>query len=160
MTLYLTTVTINDETFDTYQYVDPIYAVVFTKDSADSEWYQLGEMYKGKAQCVGYVGGNDNDSFDTGTWISTERYYNVSASSGVKNIIQKRAIDKSALQAKINEAAALKQSNYTSESWAEFKEKLDLARSANNSYATTQALVQTRLRELTVAMDALVSQIQ
>ncbi|MBE6530640.1 MAG: hypothetical protein E7679_00920 [Ruminococcaceae bacterium] len=160
MTLYLTTVTINDETFDTYQYVDPIYAVVFTKDSADSEWYQLGEMYKGKAQCVGYVGGNDNDSFDTGTWISTERYYNVAANSGIQNIIQKRAVDKSALQAKINEAAALKQSNYTSESWAEFKEKLDLARSANNSYATTQALVQTRLRELTVAMDALVSQIQ
>lgn len=160
MTLYLTTVTINDETFDTYQYIDPIYAVVFTRDSANSEWYQLGEMYSGKAQCVGYVGGGDNDSFDTGTWISTQRYYNVGTGSGIASVIQKRYVDKSELKAKINEAAALKQSNYTSESWAEFKEKYDLARAANSNSSITQALVETRLRELTIAMDNLVSQIK
>ena len=160
MTLYLTTVEINDETFDTYDNINPIYAVVFTKDSEDSDWYQLGEMYKGQAQCVGYVGGSDNDSFDTGTWRSTERYYNVASGSTIASIIQKRYVDKSELLAKINEAKSLSQSNYTSESWAVLKDKLSLAQSAYNSYSTTQALVETRLRELTMAIDNLVSQVQ
>ena len=160
MTLYMTTVKIKEQNFGSYEWIDPIYAVVFTKDSPDSDWYQLGEMYKGRAQCVGYIGGADNDSFDTGTWRSTEAYYYVNSQSAISNIVQKRAIDKGDLTQKIKEANKLKQSNYTSKSWAVFKEKLELAESVNDDYYATQAQVNAKLRELTAAMDDLVLQIK
>ena len=159
MTLYMTTINIKEQNLSAYAWVDPVYVVVFTKDSPDSDWYQLGDMYKGKSQCVGYIGGNDNDSFDTGLWRSTESYYNVSSNSTISSIIQKRATDKAALAAKVKEANSLKQSDYTSKSWAVFKEKFDLAKQVNNNSYATQAQVNSRLRELTSAMEDLVLQV-
>ena len=50
-------------------YVD-VYAVVYTRADQNSEWQQIGEMYKGSARVVGYVLGTTltHDSFNPNTW--------------------------------------------------------------------------------------------
>lgn len=53
-----------------------VYAIVFTIDQDASgkttgKWYQIGDMYTGTAEVVGYIGGYSNGSFDTGTWRET-----------------------------------------------------------------------------------------
>ncbi|MBQ9086214.1 MAG: hypothetical protein IJY47_03405 [Clostridia bacterium] len=47
-----------------------VYAVVYTKDANGSEWYQVGDMYHGSAQAIGYLLGSTyaHDSFDPDTW--------------------------------------------------------------------------------------------
>ncbi len=50
-----------------------VYAIVFTVNQDANgnpigNWYQIGEMYTGSADVVGYIGGYSNGSFDTGTW--------------------------------------------------------------------------------------------
>ncbi|MBR1983350.1 MAG: hypothetical protein IKA12_01535 [Clostridia bacterium] len=52
----------------------PVYVAVFTSDDDGNEWYQLGQMYEGTANVVGY-GGNifGTGSFNTDTWKSTNR---------------------------------------------------------------------------------------
>ena len=49
-------------------YVDT-YAVAFTK-SGDGEWHQIGQMYKGQAQTIGYALGTTlrSDSINPSTW--------------------------------------------------------------------------------------------
>lgn len=85
ITLYLTT---EDLTKTTTGYAT-VYAMVFTKYSADSEWIQIGEsMYEGTAEIVGYVGGYSGGSFDTGKWKSSKEYHNLKSGSKISDLIQ------------------------------------------------------------------------
>ena len=74
MTLYVTADDLNAVSSGTKV---TVYAVVFTiaQDSSGAttgEWYQVGDMYAGTADVVGYIGGYNNGSFDTGTWRESE----------------------------------------------------------------------------------------
>ena len=86
MTLYLTTANFDRVSYNDYP---PVYAMVFTKPSTNSEWVQIGEeMYVGTAQVVGYVGGTTTGSFDTGTWRSSQEYHGVSSGATISTLIQ------------------------------------------------------------------------
>lgn len=70
MTLYMTA-----ENLYSYDYQDlvPVYAAVFTvaqdaNGNPTGEWYQVGDVYLGKAKVNAYSGEYSNGSFDTGTW--------------------------------------------------------------------------------------------
>ena len=70
MTLYVTAEDLNSVSSGAHV---TVYAVVYTimqdaSGKATGEWYQIGDMYMGTAQVVGYIGGFNNGSFDTGTW--------------------------------------------------------------------------------------------
>lgn len=70
MTLYVTADDLNAVSSGTKV---SVYAIVFTimqdeNGNPTGEWYQVGDMYEGKADVVGYIGGYNNGSFDTGTW--------------------------------------------------------------------------------------------
>ena len=84
MTLYVTAEDLNSVNSGTNV---TVYATVFTVDQNSNgaptgEWYQLGDMYTGTAQVVGYIGGFSNGSFDTGTWKQT------GTNSSIHSIIQ------------------------------------------------------------------------
>ena len=84
MTLYVTAEDLNAASSGDYV---TVYAVVFTIDQDENgdpigEWYQIGDMYQGKASVVGYIGGYSNGSFDTGTW------YQQYTRKSIHNIIQ------------------------------------------------------------------------
>ena len=67
-----------------------VFAAVFTRNSADGEWYQLGEMYEGQAQVNNYSGNNlfnNPNSFDTDTWKSTQVYHGAAAGSTIDQIV-------------------------------------------------------------------------
>ena len=73
MTLYITAEDLSSVSAGTKV---TVYAAVFTIDQDASGattgvWYQLGDMYVGSADVVGYIGGYSNGSFDTGTWRET-----------------------------------------------------------------------------------------
>ena len=86
MTLYLTTANFDRVSYNDYP---PVYAMVFTKPSTNSDWVQVGEeMYAGTAQVVGYVGGTTTGSFDTGTWRSSQEYHGVSTGATISMLIQ------------------------------------------------------------------------
>lgn len=86
MTLYSTTANFDRVSYNDYP---PVYAMVFTKPSENSEWVQVGEeMYAGTAQVVGYVGGTTTGSFDTGTWRSSQEYHGVSTGATISTLIQ------------------------------------------------------------------------
>lgn len=86
MTLYLTTANFDRVSYNDYP---PVYAMVFTKPSTNSDWVQIGEeMYTGTAQVVGYVGGTTTGSFDTGTWRSSQQYHGVSTGATISRLIQ------------------------------------------------------------------------
>lgn len=67
MVLFMTPV--NPKTVSAGSYIET-YAVVYTKNGNGSEWYQLGDVYKGTARVVGYVSGWGiaNDSIDPSSW--------------------------------------------------------------------------------------------
>ena len=93
MTLYMTT----EDLIDGWaygQYAERIYATVYTctKTVTDGkttygEWYQLGNTYAGKAQVVGYAGGEINGSFNTGEWSSVESYHDLGTGAKLADII-------------------------------------------------------------------------
>lgn len=96
MTLYMTTQDlINDWQYNSY--AEPVYATVYTCGSYEdasgntqyTDWYRLGETYSGKAQVVGYVGGEKNGSFNTGEWYSTLPYHGATTGSNLATIISK-----------------------------------------------------------------------
>lgn len=73
MTLYITAEDLNSVSSGTRV---AVYTIVFTvgqdvNGNPIGEWYQLGDMYVGSAEVVGYIGGFNNGSFDTGTWRET-----------------------------------------------------------------------------------------
>lgn len=95
MTLYMTTEDlINDWTFGTY--AETVYATVYTcstltdseGNTVYSDWYQFGDTYSGKAQVVGYVGGSNNGSFNTGEWYSTAAYHGLTSGKKLDEIIR------------------------------------------------------------------------
>lgn len=94
MTLYMTTENlIEDWTYNTY--AETVYATVYTcskmtdgeGNTVYSDWYQFGDVYSGKAQVVGYAGGEINGSFNTGEWYSTDTYYGLRSGSKLSSII-------------------------------------------------------------------------
>ena len=94
MTLYMTTEDlIEDWTYNTY--AETVYATVYTcgkmtdseGNTVYSDWYQFGDVYSGKAQVVGYAGGEKNGSFNTGEWYSTSSYYGLPSGSRLSSII-------------------------------------------------------------------------
>ena len=154
MTLYLT----NDALTGT-QTSEPVYAVVFTKDAGSDEWYQLGEIYTGRADIVGYFGGYSGGSFDTGSWLSEESYYGVYWGATIQAIIQRTANDTAELQDLVTQAHALHESDYTAESWAPLQTALDKADAAiGNYWSMTQSKIETLERQLKEAIQGLVSQ--
>lgn len=158
MTLYLT----NDALTGT-QTSQPVYAVVFTKDAGSDEWYQLGEIYTGRASVVGYFGatetGTGTGSFDTGSWRSRESYYGVYWGAEIGTIIRRTANDTAELQDLVTQAHALHESDYTAESWAPLQTALDKADAAISNYGNmTQSKIETLERQLKEAIQGLVSQ--
>jgi len=96
LTLYMTTEDlINDWNYNSYAQV--VYATVYTCGSYEdasgntqyTDWYRLGETYSGKAQVVGYVGGEKNGSFNTGEWYSILPYHGATTGSTLATIIKK-----------------------------------------------------------------------
>lgn len=54
------------------------------------DWYNLYEdgLFAGRAQIVGYAGGETSGSFQTETWVSTEQYGTAPAGSALSEVIQ------------------------------------------------------------------------
>ena len=81
MTLYLTTHSLKRA--DSSDGNAPVYVSVFTcnRDENGDQvggWYQIGEVYEGYANIVGYKGeANGEGSFVTDNWLSYERTYTV-----------------------------------------------------------------------------------
>ena len=167
MTLYLTEDALNVEGSDynpSYT-TKPVYVVVYTKDADSDEWYQLGEIYEGRAKIVGYFGGTDYNngtgSFDTGSWRSREDYYGVGSNATIQTIIQETAYDIAELQDLVTHAHDLYEIDYTAESWAPLQtalNKADAAISNNNYWNMTQSKIETLESQLKEAIQGLVSQ--
>ncbi len=164
MTLYMTAVQIEDAGYNTYQNIQTVYAGVFTRDGEGQPWYQIGDVYAGEAGCVGYVGGYDNDSFDTGTWRTIESYYGTGTGVGISTLMKEKCTSASAasmvkLKQQISAAKALSQADYTSESWQRVSSALTLANTtytqASSTTSVTHATIIGRARELQRAIDAL-----
>lgn len=70
MMLYMTPVKPSSVSGGTYI---ETYVITYTKQG-DGDWYQIGEMYKGTAQVVGYVSGSTsfNDSINPSSWRQDE----------------------------------------------------------------------------------------
>jgi hypothetical protein len=97
MTLYLTT-----DPLSTSNGNAPVYVTVFTCDrdangNIVSDWYVIGETYKGKAPIVSYNGtAGGTGSFVTDNWVAdaasyqvTENYtYTVSQGTNIKTLVQ------------------------------------------------------------------------
>lgn len=97
MTLYLTT-----DPLSTPNGNAPVYVTVFTCDrdasgNIVSDWYVIGETYKGKAPIVSYSGSaGGTGSFVTDNWVAdaasyrvTENYtYTVSQGTNIKTLVQ------------------------------------------------------------------------
>ena len=64
----------------------PVYAAVFSKNESGA-WVQVGDIYAGEAQTNSYSGWWGSGSFNTESWRSTERYYNVATGSGINAIM-------------------------------------------------------------------------
>lgn len=105
-TIYLTTQKLGSSSFDSYP---TVYAATFTRsqnaDGSYTDWYQKGDVYKGTARVVGYMGEQSGGSFDTGTWRSSAETYtpspNYSYSLGAGLTIQQviQSVDQDAVQA-------------------------------------------------------------
>lgn len=119
MTIYLTTDPLTDRTKR-----PTVYAAVFTCDVKDdgsySDWYMIGDMYKGTAQIVGYEGGESTGSFNTEEWrssaatyyVGTNYSYSLTASNTIQTVTQakdNRAL--SALNPLLNEASTIIEEN-------------------------------------------------
>ena len=72
MTIYMTT----SDLRQTGSWFRPasatVYVSVFTSDDDGENWYQIGDMYEGKATIKQYSGMPGGGSFDTDTWKSTD----------------------------------------------------------------------------------------
>jgi len=87
MTLYLTAADLSALGYNSYP---TVYAMVFTRSSAESDWYQIGEeLYEGTAQVVGYMGGEKPGSFDTGQWRSSLSYHGLTSKKTIGELIRK-----------------------------------------------------------------------
>ena len=97
MTLYLTT-----DDLSTRNGWAPVYVTVFTCDRDEdgnivSDWYKIGETYRGRANIVGYNGeSGGTGSFVTDNWVAetetyavTENYsYSVADGTNIKTLVQ------------------------------------------------------------------------
>ena len=105
-TIYLTTEKLGSSSFNSYP---TVYAATFTRsqnaNGSYSEWYQIGDIYKGTARVVGYTGEQSGGSFDTGTWRSvaqtytpSDNYsYSLNAGMTIQQVVQ--SVDNNAAQA-------------------------------------------------------------
>jgi len=74
---------------------------------------------------------------------------------GIKSSPEEMKADKTALRAKVDEAADLQEANYTPESWEVFAQALESALAVLNDDEATQAEVDSALAELNAAIEAL-----
>lgn len=94
ITLYLTPEEITGTKQTVHPYHSPIYAVVYRcekDENGNEKWSQIGEMYEGKATKTHYdwtVSWTKYDSFDTGTWITTQSYYGLSAGVNIETLMK------------------------------------------------------------------------
>ena len=81
MTIYMTASDIGSSSVQ-------VFASVFTKEG-NGEWYQLGQMYEGKANTNNYSWGalGGKNSFHTGTWVSTVNYFNLGTGKTIEELI-------------------------------------------------------------------------
>ena len=85
MTLYLTTEDPSETSW--FDRSVQVYAAVYTKDTANSQWYLVGQMYEGEATANNYSGWGSSNSFNTDTWKSTVRYYNQNTGRTIEQLI-------------------------------------------------------------------------
>lgn len=85
MVLYITA-----DTLQTTEKV-PVYLAVFSKNTENDEWEQIGEILEGQATVNSYSGLPFNwggrGSFNTETWTSTKEHYSVGTGSTVKEVM-------------------------------------------------------------------------
>jgi hypothetical protein len=105
-TIYLTTEKLGSWSYNSYP---TVYAATFTRsqnaNGSYSEWYRIGDIYKGTARVVGYTGEQSGGSFDTGTWRTvaqtytpSENYsYSLNAGMTIQQVVQ--SVDNNAVQA-------------------------------------------------------------
>lgn len=84
MTLYLTSEDPSDLPF--WGGSLRVFAAVYTKDTANGEWYMVGQMYDGEATANNYEGGWGRNSFNTDTWKSTVKYYNLNTGRTIEQL--------------------------------------------------------------------------
>lgn len=86
MTIYMTAEELG---FRWYQSATvTVYAAVFRKND-EGKWVQYTELMTGTASANAYSGGylSTKDSFNTDTWKSSEKYYNVNAGAQIETLV-------------------------------------------------------------------------
>ena len=133
-------------------YIPDVYCGVFTNSSYDAsgnptgEWYQIGDLYTGRALGQRYTTGiNPNflsnaDSIKPSTWISTQNTYKandnysytVPADKQISDIINatnssvsSTSSARNELQRLLNEAAVISKGNYAGTGWNKFCDIMD-----------------------------------
>ena len=131
-------------------YIPDVYCAVFTNSqyagdgTPEGTWYQIGDLYNGKAYGLRYTTGTNPsgwfnaDCINPGTWVSVEgsfevngEYsYSVAANKGIANIIQNTSNSISsatgvsasdALNSLFEDAERVKKGNFTGTGWNNFK---------------------------------------
>jgi hypothetical protein len=65
-----------------------VFAATYTSNDGRTTWYQIGELFHGYASLNDYDGGSGTDSFDTGSWRSSNVYNGVAKGSTINNVVQ------------------------------------------------------------------------
>lgn len=65
-----------------------VFAATYTSTDGGTTWTQIGELFHGYASLNDYDGGSGTDSFDTGTWRSSNVYNGVAAGSTISNVVK------------------------------------------------------------------------
>jgi Neuraminidase (sialidase) len=65
-----------------------VFAATYTSTDGGTTWSQIGELFHGYASLNDYDGGDGTDSFDTGTWRSSNEYNGVASGSTIKSVVQ------------------------------------------------------------------------
>ena len=66
-----------------------VFASVYTRQDANSEWVQVGEMFEGRARTNGYDGSLfGTGSFNTDTWESYYAYNGVNSGASIEKLVE------------------------------------------------------------------------
>ena len=65
-----------------------VFAATYTSTDGGTTWTQIGELFHGYASLNDYDGGSGTDSFDTGTWRSSNVYNGVATGSTISQVVQ------------------------------------------------------------------------
>lgn len=167
MVIYLTPTNIMGMKIDNSRtYIPDVYCAAFTNSNYDSsgnptgEWFQIGDLYNGKAQGLRYTTGtgpnsvSNADCIKYNTWISTgqtievndDYSYSVAADKDISSIIQAKngAVSSigsgnpsTVLQNLLNDAAKVKVGNFTGTGWNQFNEIMTELNNVYHAYNDT-----------------------